>query len=980
MKYPTGLNVKEENVMKKVLLVLMIFAMALVIIACTPQQEHTHTATGEFVVIKEATCIEEGVAHMFCAECGEIVDAITIPKTNTHSEVVIPAVESTCKEAGLTEGKECSLCGKVVIAQQEAPLKAHTEEIISAVDATCTTTGLSEGKKCSTCGDILIAQQETPVVAHTYDDKYDETCNECGFIRDAECAHRETETIKGYYSTCTSTGLTDGSKCKKCGEILVSQTVISANGHTEVIDAAVEPTCTIIGLTEGKHCSVCNAVIVAQETINANGHSFEEWVIVTKPSVSKEGLKERVCFCGDKETETIAKLVPSQGLEFSLNTNGQSYSVKGIGTCIDTTILIPNTYHGLPVTSIGANAFFSYSTLTSVVIPNSVTSIGDYAFFNCSRLTSIEIGDSVTSIGHWAFNRCYLLTSIEVDENNEYYKSIDGNLYAKDGKTLIQYAIGKKDTLFNIPDFVTSIGESAFDRCSSLTSIEIPDSVTVIGDNAFEKCTSLATIVIPDSVTSIGNYIFVNCDSLTSIVISNSITSIYSGLFQGCSSLTSIEIDESNEYYKSIDGSLYTESGKTLTHYAIGKQDTSFDIPGSVTIVGDFAFITCASLTTIVIPNSVTTIGTMALAYCFSLTSINFEGTVEQWNAISKGNDWDWKIGNYTIYCTDGEIAKDGTVTYYEVVSKGLEFTLNDDGKSYSVTGIGTCTDTEINIPSTYNDLPVTNIENRAFWGCDNFNSVIIPNSITSVGDEVFYSCDSLTNITISSEVTSIGSSVFAFCYMLTNIEVDENNQFYQSIDGNLYTKDGRTLIQYAVGKQDTTFIIQNGVISIADSAFSGNKILNSITIPNSITNIGYKTFAACTSLTSIVIPDSVTSIGESVFHGCTSLTNITLSKKLTTIPAHAFGQCSSLQSISIPEGVTSIGDYAFDGCRSLSTIVIPNSVLSFGYYSFEYCPTNLSFKYNGTVQEWNNIKKYSGWNSGVYRYTVSCIDGKLSY
>ena len=121
-------------------------------------------------------------------------------------------------------------------------------------------------------------------------------------------------------------------------------------------------------------------------------------------------------------------------------------------------------------------------------IPDSVTSIGDATFAWCSSLTRVVIGDSVTSIGVSVFFGCSSLTSITVSENNAAYKSIDGNLYSKDGQTFIQYTKGKTETSFTIPDSVTSIGVEAFRDCSSLTSVVIGDSVTSIGNYAFYEC------------------------------------------------------------------------------------------------------------------------------------------------------------------------------------------------------------------------------------------------------------------------------------------------------------------------------------------------------------------------------------------------------------------------------------------------------------------------------------------------------------
>ena len=195
------------------------------------------------------------------------------------------------------------------------------------------------------------------------------------------------------------------------------------------------------------------------------------------------------------------------------------------------------------VTDIGSGAFEDCSSLTSVVIPDSVTSIGEYAFAYCTSLTSVVIGNGVTDIASVAFAYCDSLTNITVDKNNTSYKGIDGNLYTKDGKTLLQYAIGKSATNFTVPNGVTSIGSSAFSSCESLTSVVIPDRVTDIGVYVFENCTSLTSVVIGDGVTDIGNYAFENCTSLTSVAIGDSVTSIGQGAFCNCNSLTSV-------YYK----------------------------------------------------------------------------------------------------------------------------------------------------------------------------------------------------------------------------------------------------------------------------------------------------------------------------------------------------------------------------------------------------------------------------------------------
>ena len=256
------------------------------------------------------------------------------------------------------------------------------------------------------------------------------------------------------------------------------------------------------------------------------------------------------------------------------------------------------------VTSIGGDAFYDCTGLTSVIIPNSVTSIGNFAFYGCTSLTSVTIPNNVRSIGVLAFYGCSGLTSI------------------------------------TIPNSVTSIEVGAFSGCSGLTSpvynahlfakmptsysgaYTIPDGIESIAGGAFYNCTGLTSITIGNSVTSIGEGAFQDCVGLKSINIPSNVTRIARDAFTGCSHLTSIVVLKGNSVYDSRNNcnAIIKTASNTLM---IGCNSTI--IPNSVTCIGGGAFAGCENLTSITIPNSVDSIGLRVFSGCSGLTSITCE-------------------------------------------------------------------------------------------------------------------------------------------------------------------------------------------------------------------------------------------------------------------------------------------------------------------------------------------------------------------
>lgn len=235
---------------------------------------------------------------------------------------------------------------------------------------------------------------------------------------------------------------------------------------------------------------------------------------------------------------------------------------------------------------------------------------------------------------------------------------------------------------------------------------------------------------------------------------------------------------------------------------------------------------------------------------------------------------------------------------------------------------------TAIKLPSS-----VTTIEERAFGGCKALTSVELPDSVTHVGDGAFSGCNNLMSVKIPCNVTSLGGGVFSDCENLIEVEVDEKNQNYKTIDGVLFTEDGKTLVVYPKGRTQTTYEIPDGVTTIGENAFYW-----------------------CDELTSVGIPDSVKTIEDQAFFYCDSLTAIEFPDSVTTIGGHIFGYCSALTSIVIPDGVTAIGPYAFHGCDNLTSVAIPDSVTNIGLHVFEGCKSLYDIYYGGTEEQWNEV------------------------
>ncbi len=566
----------------------------------------------------------------------------------------------------------------------------------------------------------------------------------------------------------------------------------------------------------------------------------------SKVKGKEEHVKGNNGYCTKCNTFVV---VATEGLKYKIE-NNKAIVTGYEGT--DTDVVIPYTYQDYPVISIGSDAFEDCTSLTSVVLPNSVTSIGEDAFYNCRSLTSVNY---LGTIDEW----------VQI-EFSDYASNPLG--YAKN-----LYINGELVTVANITT-ATKINNSAFVGCTSLTSVIIPNSVTSIGDYVFGACTSLTSVVIPNSVTSIGDYAFEYCFKLVEVVNKSTHITVEKGstangyvgryalaVYNSNSGITESQLVNDNGYI------IYTEGNeKILVGY--NGQETNLVLPNYITKINNYAFYDCDSLTSIVIGNSVTSIGSKAFYYCTSLTSATIGDSITSIGAFAFSYCTSLtsieipnsvtSIGAFAFAdCTSltsvvigdsvtsiGAFAFSGCCKIVEVVNKSTHITVEKG--SYSNGDVGYYALAVYNSGDTFTGTKLSNDNGYIIYTEGNekilvgYNgqetNLVLPNYITKINNYAFYYCDSLTSIEIPNSVTSIGNYAFYYCDSLTSV------------------------------------VIGNSVTSIGNWAFGYCMSLTSVVIPNSVISIGEDAFYYCSKLTSVVLPNSVTSIGEHAFYNCKSL------------------------------------------------------------------------------------------------------------
>lgn len=430
---------------------------------------------------------------------------------------------------------------------------------------------------------------------------------------------------------------------------------------------------------------------------------------------------------------------------------------------------------------------------------------------------------------------------------------------------------------------VLSVGYEAFVGCAHITSVTISEGITSIGESAFEGCLSLTSAWLPEGLTSIGASAFEWCSALSSLVIPSSVTSIGASAFTNCRGLRTITCN--------------LESPLALDEECFKNADPFLSI--------------------LFVPRGA------KLAFKEAPVWSVFRNILEQGAAseyavtLEKAGDLGYVIG-WDVYDDVYKLSLEGPVNAEDVYTFRNKFPalrILDMRKATIVSGggcyynelgttenqIGDCMFLEMALQSLVLPESITSIGKQAFAGCSELAALVLPEGLVSIGELAFEGCKRLATISIPSTVTTIAKDAFQLCDALCNYVVANDQQWFATIDGVLFSWDLDTLVAFPQARS---------------SAY---------TMPEGVKVIGDYAFAACKYLPSLVIAQSVVAIGDYAFGCCAKLSEVTIPEGVVTIGAGAF-QCCGIESVTIPSTVVSIGMYAFAWCSNLTTIHAHNA------------------------------------------------------
>lgn len=555
---------------------------------------------------------------------------------------------------------------------------------------------------------------------------------------------------------------------------------------------------------------------------------------------------------------------------------------------------------------------------------NNFTIIPNQTFMDCRNLTSIQLPDEVTSIGDSAFEGCNILSSINSLKSVNY---LPKELTKIGEKCFLECG---QLTNIDLPMKITTIGNSAFSR-SGLTSIVIPKPQIALGVSAFNGCTQLTQVTLPEGMDTIPMECFKATKKLVSIVLPDSIGTLEEGAF----SLSGLS--------GSVDLSAYAKLVSIKTSAFSGTPLSEVILPDNLTELGERAFENCYLLKKITIPSGISVINQLTFSKCISLENVIF---VPQKDNVN--NYILQEIMSKAFYgCTglrDVQFLKNlnnlTTIGNQAFAYCSAEVKLNnkavkDEYGQQVYYGIQS-----VVLPENLLELG-----QETFLNCYTLQTMTIPNKVTVLQDKTFLNCTNLTNIKLSDILTSIGANCFENCQSLNNMVFPVS---LTQIGSNAFSDCANEKVKYQIINKKKVY----------DYTYTG---ISNIALPDSVNQIGDSAFEGCFNLKQVKLPLNLTRLDNGLFEGCAiqnkgpdgkdipdsyqGLKTVTLPNNLVSIGNTVFKNCyvfdlanGNLCNAIDSTSLITIGKNAFENCYNLTSIIIPRNLESIDSSAFLYC------------------------------------------
>lgn len=677
-------------------------------------------------------------------------------------------------------------------------------------------------------------------------------------------------------------------------------------------------------------------------------------------------------------TALIIAILPAGNADAVTKTHEEyEYDYQIVGTTVvkylghDTRVTLPDW-----IRRVGKGAFANNDDIRKVVFPDSVKDIDSSAFENCKNLQVVEIPDSVRTIGPNAFSGCknlYLinlpiklkelgpgafadcdsLNNVDIDLYNRNYVCLDGVIYSKDGRELVQYLAGRPYTSYTMPNSVEKIDEYAFFGADNLQKVAISGNIKRIPEYSFANCPSLYKVTIPYGVETISAFAFMDCDYLSSINIPDSVGYIDKRAFYLTKGTLLRFIDQDGNLFKEfntlqVDNSNVDNSNVNSSSVSNDFADTSvssndndldenvitqrvdneeaaagFDINESP----ENNIVTMVSSDTNELNDNAsidddTDLMSNTIAANEGLSANNSINNDSYNGSFSGGNNWVGEISNkdYTLNTNPGELGSSVIVGGNALVFLPSDTQIKDfsidniinenDYSSVTSDDIAPVNDFIISGDilekyvglSNYVDIPneVKLIGERAFYENGALKSIALGN-IDEIGDFAF-ARSTIDSINIPYGTKKIGYGAFYYCGNLKDVSIPETVEEIE-----LGAFDGTPWFYEWKNSSTNEFLVAGDGILLA---YNGNNL--NIVVPDEVKKIGAGAFANNHNIRSLIIPGTVEYIGEDAFSNCINLAELTLNDGLKSINDRAFKD-TALKYVIIPDSVEEIGLGAFD-------------------------------------------------------------------